>query len=184
METNAKNNNGVVKGINTVKADKVEKYVAGNPVNKVSTGADKEEVKPLQEQQKQEQQSPAKEVTSTPQTQSQAGPGKVEAKPEKPVLNLDGTLELVKILHKRMIQRDNLLNTINTLEAFEVDIEKDAEELGGNYYQACKLTIEDDANHKFVTKNPVIIESVAQYVNSLCVNKLAEIEAGITIPQA
>jgi hypothetical protein len=179
METNAKNNNGAVKGINTVKADKVEKFVAGNPVNKVSTGADKEEVKPLQEQQ-----NPAKDVTSTPQAQPQAGPGKVEAKPEKPALNLDGTLELVKILHKRMVQRDNLLNTINTLEAFEVDIEKDAEELGGNYYQGCKLTIEDDANHKFVTKNPVIIESVAQYVNSLCVNKLAEIEAVITIPQA
>ncbi|WP_439695850.1 hypothetical protein ACFGVS_23745 [Mucilaginibacter sp. AW1-7] len=179
METNAKNNNGAVKGINTVKADKVEKFVAGNPVNKVSTGADKEEVTPLQEQQ-----SPAKEVTSVPQAQPPAGPVKAEAKPEKPVLNLDGTLELVKILHKRMVQRDNLLNTINTLEAFEVDIEKDAEELGGNYYQGCKLTIEDDANHKFVTKNPVIIESVAQYVNSLCVNKLAEIEAGITIPQA
>jgi hypothetical protein len=174
METNAKNNSGAVKGTNTVKTDKVAKFVAGNPVNKVSTNTEKEEPQ-------QEQQNPTQDLTPS---QPQAEPAKVEAKPEKPALNLDGTLELVKVLHKRMVQRDNLLNTINTLEAFEVDIEKDAEELGGNYYQGCKLTIEDDANHKFVTKNPVIIESVAQYVNSLCVNKLAEIEAGITIPQA
>lgn len=134
METNAKNNNGTVKWINTVKVDKVSKFVAGNPVNKVSTGTEKEDAQPQQEQQGQEQQNTAKEATSTPQAQPQAEPVKAEAKPEKPALNLDGTLELVKILHKRMVQRDNLLNTINTLEAFEVDIEKDAEELGGNYY--------------------------------------------------
>ena len=35
---------------------------------------------------------------------------------------------------------------------------------------------------KFTTKNPTIIWTVAQMVNRLCVDKLAEIEAGITIP--
>lgn len=180
METTAKNKNGAVKGTNTVKADKVEKFVAGNPVNKVSTGLERqEENQTHQEQQQQEPQAGA-DNKPTPQ----AEPAKTEIKFEKPVMGLDGTLEVVKLLHKRMVQRDNLLAIINNLEAFEVDIEKDAEEVGGQYYQGCKLTIEDDANRKFVTKNPNIIESVAQYVNSMCINKLAEIEAEIVLPQA
>lgn len=105
-----------------------------------------------------------------------------EAKPAKPVLNLEGTLKLVEELHRRKIQRDRLLETIDTLEAFEVAQIDDADETEANHYQGCVLTIEDDNRRKFTTKNPVIIQAVAQYVNSMCVDRLAEIEAGITIP--
>ena len=107
---------------------------------------------------------------------------KTEIRFEKPALNLESTLKLVEELHRRKIQRDKLLETIETLEAFEVAQMEDAEETDSNHFQGCTLTIEDDTRRKFNTKNPVIIFSVAQYVNSMCVNRLAEIEAGITIP--
>jgi hypothetical protein len=46
METNVKNNNSGVAAVNPVKADKVAKFVAGNPVNAVSKAEPaKEEVK-------------------------------------------------------------------------------------------------------------------------------------------
>ncbi len=107
---------------------------------------------------------------------------KAEIKFEKPALNLEGTLKLVEELHRRKIQRDRLLATITTLEAFELEMQEDADEADTNYYQGCVLTIEDDNRRKFTTKNPVIIQAVSQHVNSLCINKLAEIEAGIIIP--
>ncbi|MES2829220.1 MAG: hypothetical protein V4687_13745 [Bacteroidota bacterium] len=37
METNVKNNNSGVAAVNPVKADKVAKFVAGNPINAVRT---------------------------------------------------------------------------------------------------------------------------------------------------
>ncbi len=100
----------------------------------------------------------------------------------KPILNLEGTLKLVKELHRRKIQRDRLLETIDTLEVFEVAQQEDAEETDSNHFQGCLLTLEDDNRRKFTTKNPVIIQAVAQFVNKMCVDRLAEIEAGITIP--
>jgi len=107
---------------------------------------------------------------------------KQEIKLDKPALNLESTLKLVEELHRRKIQRDKLLETINTLEAFEVAQQEESDTTDSNHFQGCILTIEDDERRKFSTKNPVIIQAVAQYVNSLCVNRLAEIEAGITIP--
>lgn len=101
---------------------------------------------------------------------------------EKPVLNLEGTLKLVEDLHRRKTQRDRLLYTIGVLEAFEVAQVDDADETEANHFQGCVLTIEDDQRRKFTTKNPVIIQAVAQFVNTMCVNRLAEIEAGIIIP--
>jgi len=59
---------------------------------------------------------------------------------------------------------------------------EDGDETDSNHFQGCTLMIEDDSRRKFITKNPVIIWSVSQYVNSLCVEKLSEIEAGITLP--
>lgn len=105
-----------------------------------------------------------------------------QLKQEKPVLNLEGTLKLVEELHRRKIQRDKLLSTIGTLEEFEVMQQDDAEETGGNYYQGCELSIRDDNRREFSTKNPYIIKKVAEYINSLCVDRLAEIESGIYIP--
>ena len=105
-----------------------------------------------------------------------------EPKVEKPALNLESTLKLVEELHRRKIHRDNLLNTISTLEEFEILIAEESQELDSVKFQACKLTIEDDDRNTFSTKNPVIIKAVADFVNRLCVTKLAEIEANIVIP--
>jgi len=123
------------------------------------------------------------ETTKAETEQPKAEPVKeVKEAPQKIVLNLESTLKLVEELHRRKIQRDRLLDTIDTLEAFEVAQVDDADETEANHFQGCVLTIEDDNRRKFTTKNPVIIQAVAQFVNNMCVNRLAEIEAGITIP--
>lgn len=100
----------------------------------------------------------------------------------KPALNLEGTLKLVEELHRRKIHRDNLLSTINTLDGFKVLVQDENEDIDSVQFQGCKLTIEDDDRNSFVTKNPAIIKAVAEFVNKLCVEKLAEIEANIVIP--
>jgi hypothetical protein len=107
---------------------------------------------------------------------------KEELKDIKPVLNLESTLKLVEELHRRKIQRDKLLATISTLEEFEVAQQDDAEETDTNYFQGCELTIQDDKRKEFSTKNPYIIKKVAEYINTLCIDRLAEIESGIYIP--
>ena len=128
------------------------------------------------------------EIPQQPVEQTKPETPKVEAEKaketvqEKPVLNLESTLKLVEELHRRKIQRDRLLDTIGTLESFEVAQVDDADETEANHFQGCVLTIEDDQRRKFTTKNPVIIQAVAQFVNTMCVNRLAEIEAGIIIP--
>jgi hypothetical protein len=105
-----------------------------------------------------------------------------EVKPAKSVLNLESTLKLVEELHRRKVQRDKLMDTIQSLEAFEVNQKDEAEESGITNYSRCELTIADDKGKSFTTKNPVIIFHVTQYVNALCIDKLAQIEAGIIIP--
>ncbi|WP_293307358.1 hypothetical protein [Pedobacter sp. UBA5917] len=100
----------------------------------------------------------------------------------KPARNLDSTIKLALDLTRRINQRGKLLETIGTLEAFEVAQQDDAEETDVNFYQGCTLTIEDDNGREFSTKNPFIIKAVAADVNRLCVDKLAEIESEIFIP--
>lgn len=179
METKVKENGAVIG--NGKPAGKEAPFINGNPVNKetvkqeeAKAGETKKEG--LQEQMGQPQ--PPKGESE----QVKAEPANPEIKPAKPALNLEGTLKLVEELHRRKIQRDKLLETINTLEAFEVAQIEDGDDMDAGHFQGCTLTIEDDSRRKFITKNPVIIWSVSQYVNSLCVEKLAEIEAGITIP--
>lgn len=107
---------------------------------------------------------------------------KVDTKTEKPALNLEGTLKLVEELHRRMVQRGRLVYTIDNLDRFEIEQKEEAEDTISNYYQGCELEITDDKRNKFSTKNPVIIKAVASFVRDLCTNRLAEIEAEITIP--
>jgi len=126
---------------------------------------------------KQEEQPKTETYKAEAKAEPQPGP-----KPVKPVLNLEETLKLVAELNRRKIQRDKLLETIANLDAFEIELKEDADETYGNIYQGCVLTIEDDNRRKFVTKNPVIIWTVAQQVNAMCVDKLSEIEAGIILP--
>lgn len=101
----------------------------------------------------------------------------------KPALNLESILKLVEELHRRKTHRDNLLSTIKTLDDFKVMVQDDdSEGIESTHFQGCKLTIEDDDRNTFTTKNPFIIKAVAEYVNKLCVGKLAEIEAHLVIP--
>lgn len=159
--------------------------VNGGTVNKVE--AKTEEVKDIAksidlknvEQVKQE--APATKVE-----QPKAEPTKMEIKEqqkeEKPAMNLEATIKLALDLNRRINQRGKLLETIGTLEAFEVAQKDDAEETDSTHFQRCELTIGDDKGREFTTKNPFIINAVAKMVNTLCVDKLAEIEGEIFIP--
>lgn len=171
------------------KADSKGEQVNGLPISKDFNQA-KPEVKkeesqaPAQaqnEQSKEHAKIESKEIAQ-PKAEAKNEEGKTELKFEKPALNLESTLKLVEELHRRKMQRDRLLETIGTLEAFEIAQKEEAEETDSNHFQGCALTIEDDERRKFTTKNPVIIQAVAQFVNRMCVDRLAEIEAGIIIP--
>lgn len=149
----AKKNDQMVKGTNPVTADKQKTaFVHGNPVNKVSANPAGKDVK---------------------QEQPKAA--------TKSAMNLAETIKVLEELHRLTVQRNKLLATIDNLEAFEVVLKEDFEETEGNYYQGCILTIEDDNRKKFTTKNPLIIWTVAQNINSLCLGKLSEVEARIVI---
>ncbi len=100
----------------------------------------------------------------------------------KPALNLEETLKVLETLHKRKVHRDNLLNIIGTLDEFKVLVQDENEDIEVTQFPNCKLTIEDDNRNTFSTKNPAIIKAVADFVNSLCTTKLAEIEANLVIP--
>lgn len=102
---------------------------------------------------------------------------------EPPAMGLDETIKWVETLHRKKLQREKLIATIDELDAFEVEQLDDAEEVGLDQFQGCELTIEDDTNNSFSTKNPFIINAVAQHVKTLCVDKLAEIEGEIQIPR-
>ncbi|WPV02161.1 hypothetical protein SNE26_10275 [Mucilaginibacter sp. cycad4] len=118
------------------------------------------------------------------QPQPQAEPTKAEIKAAiKPMLNLESTLKLVEEMHRKSKQRTKLQETIKNLEGFEVELRDEADTTDTNYYTGCVLVIEDDKRNKFETKNPTIIWAVAQMVNSMCIDKLAEIEASIVLPQ-
>lgn len=153
-------------------------------INPTVSEQPKPQVEPNDVTQKPEVEQAKPEVTEGEALHIKEQSTKKEVKEEvkqKTVLNLESTLKLVEELHRRKIQRDRLLDTINTLEAFEIAQQEDAEETDSNHFQGCVLTIEDDERRKFSTKNPVIIQAVAQFVNRMCIDRLAEIEAGITI---
>ncbi|GGC42709.1 hypothetical protein GCM10011386_38680 [Parapedobacter defluvii] len=101
---------------------------------------------------------------------------------EPPAMGLDETIKWVETLHRKKLQREKLIATIDELEAFEVEQLDDAKEVGLDQFQGCELTITDDNGNDFSTKNPFIINAVAQHVKTLCVGKLAEIEGEIRIP--
>ena len=122
------------------------------------------------------------EITEAPKAEPTKMEIKGQLKEEKPAMNLEATIKLALYLNRRINQRGKLLDTIGTLEAFEVAQKDDAEETDSTHFQGCELTIEDDKGREFTTKNPFIINAVAKMVNTLCVDKLAEIEGEIFIP--
>lgn len=102
----------------------------------------------------------------------------------KPVLNLEATLKVVNDLHRRSIQRDNLLNRIHQLEAFEIALIEEGDELETNHFQGCQLIISDDKGRKFVTQTAGLIKLVSEFIHTACMEKLGEIEANIVFPRA
>lgn len=182
--------NGKVNTAVTAKADngKTEQAKAnGLPISTKFSEQAKDKTEPKKEEATAQiaDQNPQAEAPKAEVEQQKAEPTKKGVKEEvqqKSVLNLEGTLKLLEELHRRKMQRDRLLDTIDTLEAFEVAQIDDADETDTNHFQGCVLTIEDDNRRKFSTKNHVIIQAVATFVNEMCVNRLAEIEAGIIIP--
>lgn len=191
METKEKNN-GQVKQANTVKADKNEpQFVAGNPVNTVSQKAEeKTEAKNTVAEKSDganvnEQVQSKQAETPKKQEEKKDEPTKKEIKAnfeqEKPAPNLEQTLRKIKDLHRLSNQREKLLETIETLDSFEVEQLDDAEETNHNHFQGCTLSIKDDTGRVFTTKNPYIIDQTAKNINTLCVDKLAEVEGQISI---
>ncbi|MFA6084681.1 hypothetical protein [Mucilaginibacter sp.] len=109
---------------------------------------------------------------------------KTEVKYIKPAPNLELTLKAVDTLHRWSILRLNLIARIKQLEAFEVALRQENDELEDNPYQGCKLIIKDDKNREFVTTTPGLIRLVSQFIFNACGEKLAEIEANIVFPNA
>lgn len=109
---------------------------------------------------------------------------KAEIRYIKPAMNLEQTLKSVEGLHRLSIQRLALIARIKTLEDFEVKLIEENDELEANPYQGCKLIIEDDKRRQFVTNTPNLIRMVSQFIFDACLEKLAEIEANITFPNA
>ncbi len=107
---------------------------------------------------------------------------KQQIKKEKPVYNLESTLEVLTSLQTKMRQRGKLIATIKDLDEFEIATEKDGDELGGGHFTGCNLKITDDKNNQFKTTNPVVIGAVASFVKDMCTDRLAEIEATIVLP--
>ncbi|OJV50969.1 MAG: hypothetical protein BGO31_10910 [Bacteroidetes bacterium 43-16] len=107
---------------------------------------------------------------------------KQQIKKEKPVYNLEATLEVLSNLQTKMRQRRRLLETVEKLENFVIETEKDEDELGGGHFTGCSLKIEDDNHNQFKTNNPVVIDAVTQFIKEKCESRLTEIEADIVLP--
>jgi len=182
METKAKENGQA--NVNTVKADKTQKFVAGNPVNAVSSKSEQ-----TKEHSKAETEKPKDEEVNQAQTAGQEAPKaeatkkeiKAQLAEEKPALNLEQTLKKIKDLSRLSNQREKLIGTIDELEAFEIKQEDEAEETSLNHFQRCELKITDDNGNTFSTKNPFIINEVARNIKALCTDKLAEVEGSISL---
>jgi len=109
---------------------------------------------------------------------------KAEVRYIKPALNLEQTVKAVEGLHRKNIQRLALIARIKTLEAFEVKLIEESDELERNPYSGCKLIIKDDKGREFLTNTPNLIQLVAQFIFDACNDKLAEIESEIVFPNA
>lgn len=106
-----------------------------------------------------------------------------ESHAAKQELTLDAKLKLVGDLHRRSVQRINLMSRMRQLEAFEIALAQDNDELEENPYRGCKLIIRDDRNREFITSTPGLIRMVAQYIFAECNVKLKEIESTINFPE-
>ncbi len=167
--TEAKTNGAVPKALPVGKPDEKKEEAKKNEQPQESKSA---EIKVEQTQLAKPAEQPKPETTTAPETKAIV-----------PALNLEATLKVVQDLHRRSIQRDNLLNRIGQLEAFEISLIESGDELESNHFQGCKLTITDDKGKQFTTNTAGLIRMVAQFIYDACVEKLGEIEANIVFPR-
>ena len=138
METKVKENGAAV---NPKEAVKDAAFINNNPVNKEAAKPEKAKAGEVKKGGAQEQTGQAKAESGQPKaeqpkaTEQQPKAVAEEIKPAKPALNLESTLKLVEELHGRKIQRDKLLDTINTLEAFEGAQIEDGDETDNNHFR-------------------------------------------------
>lgn len=101
-----------------------------------------------------------------------------------PTLNLESTLKVVEDLHRISKQRINLLDRIAQLEEFEIAQMEASDELEGNHFQGCILTVKDDKGRQFTTNTANLIKMVSAFIKTACMDKLGELEAKIVFPKA
>ncbi|OKS88191.1 hypothetical protein [Mucilaginibacter polytrichastri] len=156
-------------------ATKENNNVSQNATAKATANAKPEVAKP----QPAKPQEPAKDEPKAAQE-----PPVVTTEISKPVLTLETKLRKVDELHRKSVQRLNLISRIKQLEAFEVNLAQENDELEDNPYQGCRLIIEDDKKRQFITTTPGLIRLVSQFIYGSCNEKLVEIEDSINFPNA
>lgn len=109
---------------------------------------------------------------------------KLSAAQVKPVLSIDEKLKLVDDLNRLRLQRENLLARIAQLEAFEIAVAEEADELADNEYQNCKLIITDDRGLTFKVQSAGLIKMTVGYIREACKSAQAAIEEKIIFPSA
>jgi hypothetical protein len=128
----------------------------------------------------------AEAVARGEEAKPQAEPSKKEIKEQfiaQQERQLAETVKIVEVLGKKIAQSNKLKNTIANIDSFTIAQSDDKDDMASDSrFARCELVISDDDGNEFVTKNPFIIAYVAQEVKQLCIDKLAEVEAGIIIP--
>jgi len=177
--------NGIAKDINN-KAAANGVAVKGNGIHPKKDAANNrtEAENPKDDQVKNGQSAVHHPEPKPEESKSEAIQMKEEAQPATQALSLEFKLKAVDTLHRKSIQRLNLISRLKQIEAFEVALAQESDELEDNPYQGCKLIIEDDKKRQFVTTTPGLIRLVSQFIFSACHEKLAEIEASIVFPNA
>ena len=185
METNTNNGvhvqNGTAKAtINKAAQNGAAKQEQGTSPAKENASGRPEAEKPNPE--------PAKGAAPEPpkpgQPESEELRFDIRAAEERPALTLEAKLKTVDTLHRKSVQRLNLIARLKQLEAFEVALAQESDELEDNPYQGCKLIIEDDKGRRFITTTPGLIRLTSQFIFNACEAKRAEIEAEIVFPNA
>jgi len=184
MKTTEVKTNGIVnKADNNATTNKTDGAGNGQKVNNlpVSTAFNDKKDEPKKEEPKAETPAPQAE-----EAKPLAEPTKREIKEqlrEQQERKLADTVKVVEALSKKIAQKNKLQNTIGNLDSFTIAQNDDKDDMASDSrFQRCELVISDDDGNEFVTKNPYIIAYVAHEVKQLCIDKLAEVEAGIVIP--
>ncbi|WP_119079493.1 hypothetical protein [Chitinophaga alhagiae] len=104
------------------------------------------------------------------------GTATLPGKPE-PVTQLQKTLRVVDELARKVKQRDVMVETIDTLETFQIDQEQKEGE-----YNGCSFTVRDDKGMSWTIKNVNFIVSMLEYGIQWCYARKEAIEKTIILP--